>query len=371
MSETQTLRVAFTQRPKDYDILVGEGLLHKAGDLIRARAGERRCLIVTDKNVAALHLEKLETSLQKGGHLLLPSIAVEPGEASKSWPVLQELTSHIFDRLPDRDTLLVALGGGVIGDLTGFAAAIVLRGIDFVQIPTTLLAQVDSSVGGKTGIDSLYGKNTIGAFHQPRLVLSDIATLDTLPLREMKAGYAETVKHGIILDKAFFDWCEKNGKALIDGDKAARAAAVAASCRIKADIVAKDEREAGPRALLNLGHTFAHALEGALGYDGQALLHGEAVAIGIVMALDLSAQMGLCPPRDAEAVRRHFYDLDFSLKPPVGKEEVERLMILMAQDKKAKTGALTLILAHGIGECFVARDVPADPIRALWRKMLG
>lgn len=369
MTASETLSIAFTQQAKAYDIVIGEGLLANAGRMILGRLGLRRCVIVTDQNVAPFHLQKLEESLRKVGHTLLPSIAVTPGEASKSLPGMHELINNLFERMPDREMLIVALGGGVVGDMAGFASSILLRGLDIVQIPTSLLAQVDSSVGGKTGIDSLYGKNTVGTFHQPRLVISDTSTLETLPTREIKAGYAEAVKHGLIMDAEFFAWCEENAKALLKGAGPTRIHAVKTCCAIKAKVVAEDEREAGKRALLNLGHTFAHALESAMGYDG-ALLHGEAVAIGIVMAFALSAQLGLCPPKEAEAVHAHFEALGFALKPPLKDYDVDQLMALMAQDKKAQSGTLTLILARGIGDCFIAKDVNPAPIRSLWRSFL-
>ncbi len=364
------VHVEIAPQPKDYDIIVNEHLLAEAGGAIRERLGLRRCIVVTDQSIAPLYLKKIEASLAAAGHNVQPSIVIPPGEAAKSLPGIHELSNNLFERMVDRKTLLVAMGGGVIGDLTGFAAAIILRGLDFIQIPTTLLAQVDSSVGGKTGINSIFGKNTVGAFHQPRLVLADVSTLESLSSREMKSGYAEIVKYGLIQDASFFEWCQANGKKLLSGDAATRIQAICKSCECKAQIVAEDECEAGKRALLNLGHTFAHALESVNGYGG-ALLHGEAVAMGTVLAFRLSAEMGLCSPDAAEAVFSHFQDMGVPLKPPPMSYEIEQLMAFMEQDKKARDGKLTLILARGIGECFIAKEVDPTPVRALWRKFLG
>ncbi len=364
------VRVAFAPQPKDYDIVVSEGLLADAGGAIRERLGLRRCVIVTDQSIAPHYLKKLEISLEAAGHALLPSIVIPPGEAAKSLPGIHELSNNLFERVVDRRTLLIALGGGVVGDLTGFAAAIILRGLDFVQVPTTLLAQVDSSVGGKTGINSIFGKNTIGSFHQPKLVLADVSTLATLSPREMRSGYAEIVKYGLIQDASFFAWCQDHGPKLLEGDSDTLVRAICKSCEYKAKIVAEDECESGRRAILNLGHTFGHALESVTGY-GTALLHGEAVAMGSVLAFRLSAELGLCSPDDAEAVYAHFKEMGLPLQPPPMSYEIEQLMAFMEQDKKARDGKLTLILARGIGECFIAKNVDPTPIRALWRKFLG
>jgi len=286
------VRVDLPASSRGYDIIVGDNILAEAGTLIQFRLGHRRCVIITDRNVAALYQQRLEAVLISSGHELLPSIVVEPGENSKDFKTLQSVLDKLFERNIDRKTLIVALGGGVVGDLAGFAASITLRGIDVVQIPTTLLAQVDSSVGGKTGINSAYGKNTVGSFYQPRLVLADVSTLDSLPEREMKAGYAEVVKYGLIFEAGFFQWCQAHGGELLHGNRISQIYAVSHSCECKARIVATDERESGDRALLNLGHTFGHALESFTGY-GKLLLHGEAVAIGIIMAFRLSADLGL------------------------------------------------------------------------------
>lgn len=367
MIEPQTVRIDLPAAPCGYDIVVGQNILSHAGTYISQRLGERRCIIVTDSNVAPLYLQRVEAVLSAAAHTRLPSIILSAGESSKSFDGLQNLLAQLFERGVDRKTVLIALGGGVIGDLTGFAASIALRGIDFVQIPTTLLAQVDSSVGGKTGINSSYGKNTLGSFYQPRLVLADTSTLDSLPERQMMAGYAEVVKYGLIHDLNFFMWCDEHAGQLMFGNPDIRIQAISKSCAYKAQIVAEDEREAGRRALLNLGHTFGHALESVTGFSDK-LLHGEAVSIGMVMAFDLSAQMGLCPTQDAQALRSHLGRLRLPIAPPVGQYDIDELMALMAQDKKATDGKLTLILAKGIGQSFIAHDVDPKPVRDLWAK---
>lgn len=370
MTANQTIRIDLPAASRSYDIHVGAGLLDKAGELIAAACGVRRIVVVTDSNVAPLYLARTETALTQGVHTLLPSITIPAGEASKSFATLQDLLSQLFARQADRKTLIVALGGGVIGDLAGFAASIALRGMDIVQIPTTLLSQVDSSVGGKTGINSAHGKNTIGAFYQPRLVLADVSTLATLPPRQVISGFGEVVKYGLIQDPAFFDWCLAHGDALLSGDASAQSHAVAQSCAYKAAIVAQDEREAGRRALLNLGHTFGHALESVTGYS-DALLHGEAVSIGLAMAFDLSARLGLCSAQTAQHVRTSLQTMGLPATPPQRAYDLDRLMSLMAQDKKAESGRLTLILARGIGQAFVAKDVDPAPVRQFWQDTIG
>jgi 3-dehydroquinate synthase len=345
-----------------YDIVVGEGLLADAGRHIQPLLAEPRVVIVTDENVKKHWLGALETSLDAAG-IGHQSIVLEAGEQTKDYAHAEALTGELLNAGVERATTLLALGGGVIGDITGFAAAITLRGLDFVQIPTTLLAQVDSSVGGKTGINTPQGKNLVGAFHQPRLVLADIDTLGSLQPRERRAGYAEVVKYGLIGDADFFAWLEANGKDVIDGDAEACRHAVLTSCRAKAAIVAEDEREEGPRALLNLGHTFAHALEAQTGY-GDDLVHGEAVAIGLGLAFDLSVRMGLCPAEDRDRVVAHLKAMGL----PVGLQgladetwSAAGLMELMAKDKKVRAGSSVFILVRDIGKAFVSRDVdPAD-----------
>ncbi|HEY4636472.1 MAG TPA: 3-dehydroquinate synthase [Rhodospirillales bacterium] len=350
--------------PRSYDILVGDGLLADAGPLARPVLAEPRVIVVTDANVAGRWLETVEMSLDDAG-IAHDSIVLEAGEQTKDFAHFEQLTGRLLDAHAERTTTLMALGGGVIGDITGFAAAVTLRGMDYIQLPTTLLAQVDSAVGGKTAINVRHGKNLVGAFHQPRLVLADTATLDTLPKRELRAGYAEVVKYGVLGDAKFFAWLEKNGLGVIDGDADARRHAVLTSCRAKATIVAADEREHGQRALLNLGHTFGHAIEAISGY-GDALHHGEAVAIGMVMACDLSVRLGLCPPADAERVRRHLQAAGL----PVGLAGINRkdwsadaLIARMTQDKKVRAGTLTFVLVRGIGKAFVTRDVALADVR--------
>ncbi len=364
MSGHASLRVALAER--SYDILVGEGLLASAGRQIAPLLEQKRVVIVTDENVAGLHLAAVERSLDDSG-IAYEALVLQPGEKTKDFAHLENLVDRLLEAKVERGTQLIALGGGVIGDLTGFAASIVLRGLNFIQIPTTLLAQVDSSVGGKTGINTARGKNLVGSFHQPRLVLADTEALSTLPPRDLLAGYAEVVKYGLIQDEDFFTWLEGHGQHLLDGDHDSLRRAVLTSCRIKAEVVAADEREAGRRALLNLGHTFGHALEAEVGYGGE-LLHGEAVAIGMVMAFDLSAQLGLCPAEDAARVRRHLaaVGLPTSLDALPGRIwDPERLLDHMSRDKKVEDGRIGFVLARAIGEAFMERAVPSEAVRAL------
>ncbi|MCG8559233.1 MAG: 3-dehydroquinate synthase [Hyphomicrobiales bacterium] len=369
---TRVVRVGLGAR--QYDILIGTGLLPQAGDLISALAPGTRAAVVTDATVAPLHLATLEASLTEAG-MLAGSITLPAGEASKSFAELEPLCARLLDLGIERSDSVVALGGGVIGDLAGFAASVLRRGVRLVQIPTTLLAQVDSSVGGKTGINTAHGKNLIGAFHQPALVIADLDSLHTLPEREFKAGYAEVVKYGLLGDRGFFDWLEANWQGVVSGDLAARAHAVEISCRAKADIVEEDERETGRRALLNLGHTFGHALEAFAGYTGR-LLHGEAVAIGMMLAFQFSEELDLCPGEDCARVAAHLKAVglptrvrDFSTNDwPTP----ETLLPLIAQDKKVKAGKPAFILVRGIGDAFVEPDVPMDKLEAfLDRKCSG
>ena len=357
----RTVRVGLGER--SYDIVIGEDLLASAGAHLKDVLSRPRAVIVTDENVAGRHLEAFARSCGESG-IGTESIVLPAGEATKSFDQLEKLTGELIDAKVGRDDMVVALGGGVIGDLAGFAASILRRGVDFIQAPTTLLAQVDSSVGGKTAINVPQGKNLIGAFHQPRLVLADVSALDTLPPREVLAGYAEVVKYGLLGDQPFFEWLEANGQAVIDGDRTARIEAVARSCEAKAKIVAADEREGGVRALLNLGHTFGHALEAEAGFDG-TLLHGEAVAIGMIQAFELSVRLGLCPGQDAERVRRHFKAVGLPTDPAdrgLDGVPASRLLDHMAQDKKVRDGRLTFIMARRIGEAFVTRDIPATDV---------
>jgi len=348
---------------RSYDIHVGGGLLARAGEMIRPLLKLPSVFVVADETVANLHWPVLAASLDAAGishHLY----RVPAGEGSKSFAQLEALLSAILDTAPERSTTLLAFGGGVVGDLTGFAAAVLLRGVPFIQIPTTLLSQVDSSVGGKTGINMAQGKNLVGSFHQPRLVLADIDLLTTLHHRELASGYAEVVKYGLIDDPDFFAWLEQHGPALLNGDAEARAYAVRHSCQAKARTVAGDERESGRRALLNLGHTFGHALEAETGFSTK-ILHGEAVALGSLMAFDLSVRLGLSPPADLDRLRAHFDAVGMPTRLPAieGGWQVDRLLAHFAHDKKVDQGRLTFILARGIGQCFVSRDAPEDRLR--------
>jgi 3-dehydroquinate synthase len=360
----ETVRVDLAGR--EYDIRIGSGLIAGAGAHIGPLLPRPFTVIVTDETVAGLHLEPFRQGLGAAG-ITSEAIVLPPGEATKSMTQLAAVVERLLELKVERDDLIVALGGGVIGDLAGFAAAVTRRGIDFVQVPTTLLAQVDSSVGGKTGVNAPQGKNLIGAFHQPRLVLADIGVLETLTKRDFLAGHAEVVKYGALGDAAFFEWLEKNGPAMLAGDAQARAYAVRRSCEMKAEIVARDEREQGDRALLNLGHTFGHALEAATGYSGR-LLHGEGVAIGMALAFETSARMGLCAQECPSRLRAHLAAM--GMKKDLADIEgelpgVDGLMALMAQDKKVRQGRLTFILARGIGETFVSRDADLDVVRGV------
>ena len=356
-----------------YDIHVGPGLMAEAGVLIGPLLKRPRVAIVTDENVAPLHLATLAGGLERGG-ISAVSLTLPAGESTKSWPHLERVVAWLLDHQIERNDMVIALGGGVIGDLVGFAAAILRRGVRFVQVPTSLLAQVDSSVGGKTGINAAQGKNLIGAFHQPSLVLADTAVLDTLTERDFLAGYGEVVKYGLLGDINFFQWLEGNASRAAAGDMAARVRIVKRSVEMKADIVLRDETEQGDRALLNLGHTFCHALEAATQYDGARLLHGEGVAIGCALAFDLSARLGLCSQEDPSRVRAHLRDMKtkVDLSDIYGKlPDVDGLIALMGQDKKVVDGKLRFILARGIGEAFVASDVPSEAVRAVLGEALG
>jgi 3-dehydroquinate synthase len=362
---------------RSYDIAIGRGVADSLGTRIAALRPGARTFIVTDENVARLILPTIVQALERAG-IKTDSIVVPPGESSKSFPVLEQVCEAIVAARIERGDLVIALGGGVIGDLAGFAAAVVRRGLDYVQVPTTLLAQVDSSVGGKTAIDSSHGKNLIGAFHQPILVVADTALLDTLPIREFRAGYAEMAKYGLLGDAAFFDWLDANWKEVFAGGKAsgssAREYAIAVSCRAKAAIVARDERETGDRALLNLGHTFGHALEAACGYSDR-LLHGEAVAIGMALAFDFSAtRQGLCTKTEAARVIRHLAAAGLPTRIqdiPAPLPAIGELMELIAQDKKIKRGRLTFILVRGIGDAFIENGVDAAEVRAFLSQKLA
>ncbi len=368
-SEPARLVVALGER--SYDIVVGERILGKAGQYILPLIRGKKVLIVCDETVAKLYLHRLTNALEEA-QIRSRSILVKPGEGSKSMASFGELMEALLAEKPDRKTTLIALGGGVIGDLTGFAASVLLRGVEFIQIPTTLLSQVDSSVGGKTGINSRWGKNLIGSFHQPRLVLADVATLATLPKRELLSGYAEVLKYGLINDTAFFGWLEQHGAGLIGGDTALMTEAILRSCAAKAAIVGEDEKESGVRALLNLGHTFGHALEAETGY-GDALLHGEAVAIGMVLALKMSVVMGLCPQADMDRVIAHYKTVGLAFCPKSIRKDwnVDALMEHFTRDKKAEGGKLTFILLRGIGKAFITQEVNVETLRDMLAKAVG
>ena len=349
---------------RTYDIVIGRGLLASLGERIKNLRPDARVAIVTDETVAVHHLAAAEAAL-KAADIDSAPILVPAGEGSKNYATFEKVCEAIIAARVERNDLVVALGGGVIGDLAGFAAACARRGLDFVQVPTTLLAQVDSSVGGKTGINSRQGKNLVGAFHQPVLVVADSALLDTLPKREFRAGYAEVAKYGLLGDAAFFAWLEKNWQDVFAGGPG-REHAIAVCCRAKAGIVARDERETGERALLNLGHTFGHALEAGCGFSDR-LLHGEAVALGIALAFEFSAKKGLISAADAARASAHLaaVGLPTHVKDvPGGVPPVDTLMDLISQDKKVKRGALTLILVRGIGQAFIEKNVDAGRVHA-------
>lgn len=348
---------------REYEVMIGPDLLSEAGALIAPLLNRKQVTVITDQNVAALHLEGLRAGLAAAG-ISMEALTLAPGEGTKNWDNLTRCVDWLLDQKVERRDVVIAFGGGVIGDLVGFAAAILRRGVRFVQIPTSLLAQVDSSVGGKTGINAAQGKNLIGAFHQPAMVLADTAVLGTMTKRDLLAGYGEVVKYGLLGNSDFFEWLEDNGPALAAGDMAARIEAVRISVQMKADIVMRDETELGDRALLNLGHTFCHALEAATGFSDR-LLHGEGVAVGCALAFELSSRLGLCAQEAPSRVRAHLKamgmktdlaDIDGELP------SADALLDLMGQDKKVVDGKLNFILARGIGEAFVTGDVPRNVV---------
>jgi len=367
-TEPSTVKVALGAR--SYDIVIGRGQIASLGARIAALRPGVKVAIVTDENVGRRHLAAAEAALAEAG-IAASRVIVPPGEGSKSFGVFEQVCEAIITARIERGDLVIALGGGVIGDLAGFAASVVRRGLDYVQVPTTLLAQVDSSVGGKTAINSAHGKNLIGTFHQPILVVADTAALDTLSPREFRAGYAEVVKYALIGDPDFFAWLEANWREVFAGG-AARERAIVVSCRAKAAIVGRDERETGERQLLNLGHTFGHALEAACGFSDR-LLHGEAVAAGMALAFDFSARQGLMPAAEAERAIRHLAAVGL----PTGPQDiagplppVDQLLALIAQDKKVKRGMLTFILARGIGSAFIEPGVDQGAVRAFLSEKL-
>ncbi|MEO0880140.1 MAG: 3-dehydroquinate synthase [Pseudomonadota bacterium] len=374
-TDLKTVTVNLAERT--YEIVIGDGLLGEAGAYLDPLLRRRRVFIISDKTVFDAQGERLTAGLDTAG-IEAPTKILAPGEASKSFAVLEETLGWLLDQGADRGDLIIAFGGGVIGDLTGFAAAILRRGCRFIQLPTTLLAQVDSAVGGKTAVNAPQGKNLIGAFHQPVLVLADTQTLDTLPDRQRRAGYAEIVKYGAIGDADFFDWLEANGACVLGGARDPQARAIEVSCRAKAAIVAEDEREGGKRALLNLGHTFGHALEAAYGFS-ERLLHGEAVAAGMAMAFDYSAARGHCPQDAAARLKSHLASVGL----PAGYRDVRALAgeidgfdaaamrDLMMQDKKIDAGALTLVLARGIGAAYIEPATDTDRLKAFLHTSIG
>ncbi len=358
-------RVDVVLGARSYAIHVGADLLGRTGELIRPFASGRLA-VVTDRNVAALHLKDLLESLRAIGLDARP-IMLEPGEETKSFHGLEQLTGALLDAGLERDGLVLALGGGVVGDLAGFAAGVLKRGMGYAQLPTTLLAQVDSSVGGKTAINTREGKNLVGLFYQPRIVIADTALLRTLPRRELLAGYAEVAKYGALGDATFFEWLESYGAAGLDGNAAYLDQMIARSCRIKADIVGRDERETGERALLNLGHTFGHALEATTSYSAR-LLHGEAVAIGMVLAFRLSAELGYATPRDVDRLERHLRSVSLPVSIsdiPGPTPDSATLLAHMTHDKKSKSGRLTFVLSRGIGQSFTTSDVSPEAVRGI------
>lgn len=366
----ESLRVELGDR--SYNIRIGDGLIKRAGVEIAPLLVRPRVAVVSDENVAALHLETLRAGLAAQG-IEMVSLILPAGEATKAWPQFSRTVEWLLENKVERRDVVIAFGGGVIGDLVGFAASVLRRGVRFVQIPTSLLAQVDSSVGGKTGINAPQGKNLIGAFHQPALVLADIGVLGTLTARDFLAGYGEVIKYGMLGDLGFFEWLEVNGPAMAAGDMALRAEAVRRSCQAKADIVARDETEQGDRALLNLGHTFCHALEAATGYSDR-LLHGEGVAIGCALAFEVSARLGLCSQEDPSRVRAHLRAMGtkVDLSDIAGDlPDADALIDLMGQDKKVMDGAINYIMVRGIGQAFVTADVDAGVVKTVLAEALA
>ncbi|MEM8555395.1 MAG: 3-dehydroquinate synthase [Pseudomonadota bacterium] len=365
-------RVEVPLDDRAYSVLIGSKLVQEAGHHIAPLLHRPKVAVIADETVAKLHLGALKASLNDKG-IEAVSLSLPSGEATKSWHHLEQVCAWLLDQKVERRDVVIALGGGVIGDLVGFAAAILRRGVRFVQVPTSLLAQVDSSVGGKTGINTAHGKNLIGSFHQPSLVLADIDVLGTLTPRDFLAGYGEVVKYGLLGDAEFFTWLEINGPKLAAGDREARQMAVKKSVQMKSDIVVRDETEAGDRALLNLGHTFCHSLEAATGYSDR-LLHGEGVAVGCALAFELSSRLGLCSQEDPSRVRAHLSEMGMKVtlaNIPGDLPDAQGLLDLMGQDKKVVDAQLRFILARGIGEAFVTADVPGDVVLSLLNDALA
>ena len=375
LKHSDPVKVDVALGDRAYDIVIGRGVLSSLGERVAALRPGVRTAVVTDRTVAKYWLEAAEASLAASG-IPTSRIVVEEGEISKTYAGLERVSEALIAAKIERNDLVIALGGGVVGDLAGFAAAILRRGVDFVQVPTSLLAQVDSSVGGKTGINSPQGKNLLGAFHQPVLVIADTAVLDTLSPRQFRAGYAEVAKYGVLGDEAFFTWLEKNHSDIFKGGSA-REHAIATSCRAKAGVVSRDERETGERALLNLGHTFGHALEAATGFSDR-LFHGEGVAIGMTLAAQFSARLGMIGELDAARVERHLIEAglptrlqDIAGFAQEGLADADALMALMAQDKKVKRGKLTFILLKAVGRAVIAKDVEPTLVRDFLQSKLS
>ena len=367
---TPPRRLSVVLSSSAYDVVIGDGLLARAGALLATVLPQKRAVVVTDKAVSELHLAALMAGLNETG-FAATSVVIPGGEAGKNLETWQTIVAALLEARVERRTAVIALGGGVVGDLAGFAAATTLRGLPLVQIPTTLLSQVDSSVGGKTGVNTAFGKNLVGAFYQPRMVLADTGVLATLPRRELRAGYAEIAKAGLIGDAGFFDWCEDHGAAVVGGDRDAQAEAIQRACAFKAAVVGDDEREEKPndgRALLNLGHTFGHALEADYGYDG-GLLHGEGVAVGLGLAFKLSARLGHCSREDAERVVSHVASVGMAadLRMLNRRFSASALVGHMRRDKKVRDGALHFVLVRGIGGAFTSSDVPVEAVVELLR----
>lgn len=349
-----------------YDVIIGDGVLDDAGPLISPKLKRPRVVVISDTSVWATQGARLESSLKASG-ISVETILVPPGESTKNFAQLQQVLEQLLSLGVERSDTILAFGGGVVGDLVGFAAAILRRGIAFIQIPTTLLSQVDSSVGGKTAINSQHGKNLIGAFYQPVLVLADTTTLDTLPKRQALAGYAEVLKYGLIDDLSFFEWLEVHGEDVLNGSTDARIEAIANSVKAKARIVVADEREGSVRALLNLGHTFGHALEAETGYS-DILYHGEGVAIGMMLALETSQKMGWVSGQDTQRVRTHLQTIGLPTRiGDIGGSpfDVETLWSHMQQDKKVSEGQITFVMSQGLGGAFLTKDVPSALIKSV------
>lgn len=352
-----------------FDVFITASFLAEAGELIREKFGQRQCLILTDRNISALYQQRLEAILIAAGHTLLPTIVIPAGETSKEFATLWVILEQMFAHGIDRDTVVIAFGGGVIGDIGGLASSLAMRGVPFVQIPTSLIAQVDGAIGGKTGINSAYGKNSVGTYYTPSLVLCDAKLLDSLSERDMLNGYAELLKYGLVRDAAFFAWCLKHGARLLRGDREAQIYAIQRGCEIKRDVLVTKANPIEALALLNFGHTFGQALETITGY-GPLLLHGEAVSIGMSLAFQLSVDLGLCPRGDYNDVLEHLKQVGLPTLPPRFPYDIDKLIELMTHDKQARHGKLTLVLTRGVGKAFLNTDVNPSPVRALWQSVL-